>query len=177
VTRFVEVGSGKVLAGSSSASPRAPSTIAVGTADDIAAYKDPERVRRKRQRRRQDVRFDGQEALVTGATGGIGGASRGCCMRRARAWRCPERARRLEALAAKLGERARMCCRAIFPTRLRSRRWCQLPREAMGGLDILVNNAGVTRDNLFVRLKDEDWDSVINVNLTATFRPRARRES
>ena len=40
----------------------------------------------------------------------------------------------------------------------------------MGGLDILVNNAGVTKDNLFMRMKDEEWDNVIGVNLTATFR-------
>ena len=46
--------------------------------------------------------------------------------------------------------------------------------ETLGGLDILVNNAGITRDNLFMRMKDEDWDSVIAVNLTAAFRLLAR---
>ena len=45
---------------------------------------------------------------------------------------------------------------------------------AMGGLDILVNNAGVTRDNLFMRMKDAEWDTVIAVNLTAAFRLSAR---
>ena len=44
------------------------------------------------------------------------------------------------------------------------------PKPRMGGLDILVNNAGVTRDNLFMRMKDEEWDTVIAVNLTAAFR-------
>ena len=63
-----------------------------------------------------------------------------------------------------------MCCPAISPTRIRSRRWCRKAEEAMGKLDILVANAGVTKDNLFVQLRDEDWDTVINVNLTATFR-------
>ena len=49
--------------------------------------------------------------------------------------------------------------------------------EALGKLDILVNNAGITRDNLFVQLKDEDWDQVIDVNLTATFRLVARGDA
>ena len=47
--------------------------------------------------------------------------------------------------------------------------------KAMGQVDILVANAGITRDNLFVQLRDEDWDNVINVNLTATFRLDPRR--
>ena len=42
--------------------------------------------------------------------------------------------------------------------------------EAMGAVDILVNNAGITKDNLFMRMSDEEWDSVLNVNLTSTFR-------
>ncbi len=63
-----------------------------------------------------------------------------------------------------------MCCPAISPTRTRSRRWCPTPKPKWSKLDILVANAGVNHDNLFVQLSDEDWDAVIAVNLTATFR-------
>ena len=51
-----------------------------------------------------------------------------------------------------------------------SRSWCRLPRRRWGRLDILVNNAGITRDGLAMRMKDEDWNAVIDVNLTAGFR-------
>ena len=53
---------------------------------------------------------------------------------------------------------------------MRSRRWCRKAEEALGQLDILVANAGITKDNLFVQLRDEDWEQVLNVNLTSTFR-------
>ena len=112
----------------------------------------------------------GRKALVTGATGGLGGAI-------ARTLHAPgasvaisgTRAEALEALAAELGERVVLApcnladkdsVEALVPT----------AEEKLGGLDILVNNAGITRDNLFMRLKDEDWDSVLAVNLTAAFR-------
>jgi 3-oxoacyl-[acyl-carrier protein] reductase len=75
----------------------------------------------------------------------------------------------LQALAADLGERAH-----VTPCNLSDAASVEaLPKvaaEAMGGLDILINNAGVTRDNLFMRMSDEEWDQVISVNLTASFR-------
>jgi 3-oxoacyl-[acyl-carrier protein] reductase len=75
----------------------------------------------------------------------------------------------LEALAAELGERAH-----VLPCNLGDMAAVEaLPKqaaEAMGSVDILVNNAGITRDNLFMRMSDEEWDSVIAVNLSATFK-------
>ena len=75
----------------------------------------------------------------------------------------------LEALAAELGDRVH-----VLPCDLADKAAVEAlvpaAEEAMGKLDILVTNAGITRDNLFVQLKDEDWDQVIAVNLTATFR-------
>ncbi len=79
------------------------------------------------------------------------------------------RADRLEALVSELGERA-----FALPCNLAEAESVEaLPRQAeaaMGQVDILVNNAGITRDNIFMRMKDEDWDQVIAVNLTAAFR-------
>ncbi len=79
------------------------------------------------------------------------------------------RTERLEALAQELGERV-----AVVPCKLNDRSQVdQLPaqvEEALGGLDIIVSNAGVTRDNIMMRLKDEDWDDLLEVNLTAYFR-------
>ena len=75
----------------------------------------------------------------------------------------------LEALAAELGERAH-----VLPCNLSDMEAVDaLPKqaiEAMGRVDILVNNAGITRDNLFMRMSDEDWSSVMDVNLTATMK-------
>ncbi|PIY73176.1 MAG: beta-ketoacyl-ACP reductase, partial [Rhodobacterales bacterium CG_4_10_14_0_8_um_filter_70_9] len=82
---------------------------------------------------------------------------------------CGTRVAPLEALAADLGERA-----FVTPCDLSDGAAVDaLPKqaaEAMGGLDILVNNAGITRDNLFMRMSDAEWDAVIAVNLTAAFR-------
>src|SRR5207244_9310605 len=75
----------------------------------------------------------------------------------------------LDALAAKLGNRVH-----VLPCNLSDAAAVEAlvpsAEKAMGQVDILVANAGITRDNLFVQLRDEDWDEVINVNLTATFR-------
>jgi 3-oxoacyl-[acyl-carrier protein] reductase len=112
----------------------------------------------------------GRKALVTGATGGLGGAiARTLHARGADVAISGTRREALEALAAELGERVHMleanlgdkdAVDALVPS----------AEAAMGGLDILVNNAGVTRDGLFMRMKDDDWDTVIAVNLTAAFR-------
>lgn len=112
----------------------------------------------------------GKSALVTGASGGIGaeiarvlhaaGASVGLS---------GTRVEPLEALAAELGERAH-----VLPCNLGDAdAVTALPgqaAEAMGAVDILVNNAGITRDNLFMRMSDEEWAQVLDVNLTATMR-------
>jgi 3-oxoacyl-[acyl-carrier protein] reductase len=112
----------------------------------------------------------GRTALVTGATGGIGEAiATALHAQGATVALSGTRKPVLEALAAKLGDRTH-----VLPCNLSDKAEVEelVPsaEKAMGQLDILVANAGITRDNLFVQLKDEDWDDVINVNLTATFR-------
>jgi len=110
----------------------------------------------------------GKTALVTGASGGIGGAiAKALHEAGAAVALSGTRVDPLNALAAELGERAH-----VVPCNLSDRDAVKaLPAEAikaMGGLDILVNNAGMTKDNLFMRLKDEEWDQVLEINLTST---------
>jgi 3-oxoacyl-[acyl-carrier protein] reductase len=112
----------------------------------------------------------GRTALVTGASGGIGGAiARALHAQGATAALSGTRRGVLDQLAAELGERTH-----VLPCNLADKDEVEalVPRaeEAMGQLDILVANAGVTKDNLFVQLRDEDWEQVLTVNLTATFR-------
>ena len=112
----------------------------------------------------------GKTALVTGASGGIGAAiARVLHGAGATVALHGTRTGPLEELAAELGERAH-----VTPADLSDAAAVEaLPKqaaEAMGGIDILVNNAGITRDNLFMRMSDEEWDQVITVNLTAAFR-------
>jgi 3-oxoacyl-[acyl-carrier protein] reductase len=112
----------------------------------------------------------GRTALVTGATGGIGGAIvRALHANGAVVAISGRRKEMLDALAGQLGGRVH-----VFPCDLAARDETEnlVPAAdaAMGHIDILVNNAGVTRDNLFVRLKDEDWEEVLAVDLTAAFR-------
>ena len=112
----------------------------------------------------------GRYALVTGATGGIGGAiARAFHAQGATVALSGTRAEVLEQLAAELGERAH-----VVPANLKDEAAVgALPgaaEAAMGGLDILVHNAGVTRDNLFLRMKDEEWSEVLAINLSAGFR-------
>ncbi|RYH10350.1 3-oxoacyl-[acyl-carrier-protein] reductase [Tropicimonas sp. IMCC6043] len=112
----------------------------------------------------------GKTALVTGASGGIGGAiARALHGAGATVGLSGTRVEPLEALAADLGERAHVLpCNLGDPEAVDA-----LPKqaiEAMGGLDILVNNAGITRDQIFMRMSDEDWAKVIEVNLTSTMR-------
>lgn len=112
----------------------------------------------------------GKTALVTGASGGIGGATaRALHAQGATVGLSARRTGPLEELAAELGERTH-----ILPCDLSNAEQVEaLPKqaiEAMGGIDILVNNAGVTRDNLFMRMSDEEWSGVIDTNLTSAFR-------
>ena len=112
----------------------------------------------------------GRNALVTGASGGIGGAiARALHAAGATVGLSGTRLEPLEALAGELGERAH-----VLPCNLSDREAvAALPGQAagaMGSVDILVNNAGITRDNLFMRMSDEEWDSVLEVNLTSTMR-------
>jgi 3-oxoacyl-[acyl-carrier protein] reductase len=111
----------------------------------------------------------GKTALVTGASGGIGSdIARTLHARGATVALSGTRLEALEALKAELGSRAHIAvCNLSDLTQVD-----ELPKVAeglMGGLDILVSNAGITRDNLFMRMKDYEWDQVIKVNLTATF--------
>jgi len=112
----------------------------------------------------------GKRALVTGASGGIGGAiAEALHGQGAAVTLSGTRIAALEALAGKLGERVHVApadlgdpaaVDALVPE----------AERLMGGLDILVNNAGLTRDGLALRMKDEDWQAVIRVNLEAAFR-------
>jgi 3-oxoacyl-[acyl-carrier protein] reductase len=114
--------------------------------------------------------LDGRKALVTGATGGIGGAiARALHARGATLTLSGTRRAALDELASSLGERVHVV-EANLSDRDSVEALVPAAEAAMGGLDILVNNAGVTRDNLFLRMKDEEWDTVIAVNLTAAFR-------
>lgn len=112
----------------------------------------------------------GKTALVTGATGGLGGEiARALHRQGATVALSGTRRDALDQLAAELSSRA-----YVLPCNLADRDDVEtlVPRaeESMGQLDILVANAGITKDNLLVQLRDEDWDSVISINLTAAFR-------
>ncbi|WP_455372464.1 3-oxoacyl-[acyl-carrier-protein] reductase [Limibacillus halophilus] len=112
----------------------------------------------------------GKVALVTGASGGIGGAiARAFHAQGATVGLSGTRVEPLEQLAADLGERC-----AVLPCNLsdavQTEALVGQCEEALGPLDILVNNAGLTRDGLALRMKDEDWQAVLDVNLTAAFR-------
>lgn len=112
----------------------------------------------------------GKNALVTGASGGIGAAiARALHAQGAKVGLSGTRVGPLEELAASLGERA-----VVLPANLSdaadTERLAKEAETALGGLDILVNNAGLTRDQLALRMKDDDWQAVLDVNLTAAFR-------
>jgi len=112
----------------------------------------------------------GKSALITGASGGIGGAiAKALHGAGATVGLSGTRVEPLESLAAELGERVH-----VLPCNLSDAEAVDaLPKQAiaaMGAVDILVNNAGITRDQIFMRMSDEEWQSVIDVNLTATMR-------
>ena len=112
----------------------------------------------------------GKCALITGASGGIGGEiARVLHAAGATVALSGTRVAPLEALAAELGDRAH-----VLPCNLSDLaavdELIKKATAAMGSVDILVNNAGITRDNLFMRMSDDEWSSVIDINLTSTFR-------
>jgi 3-oxoacyl-[acyl-carrier protein] reductase len=112
----------------------------------------------------------GKNALVTGASGGIGAdIARQLHSAGATVGLSGTRVEPLEALAAELGARVH-----VLPCNLSDAEAVDaLPKAAaaaMGSVDVLVNNAGITRDNLFMRMSDDEWSSVLEVNLTSTFR-------
>jgi 3-oxoacyl-[acyl-carrier protein] reductase len=114
--------------------------------------------------------LSGKSALVTGASGGIGGAiARALHKQGANVGLSGTRTEPLEKLKAELGGRAH-----VLPADLGDAAAIEALLKsadaALGGIDILINNAGLTRDNLAMRMKDEDWQKVIDVNLTAGFR-------
>ncbi|HYR66394.1 MAG TPA: 3-oxoacyl-[acyl-carrier-protein] reductase [Reyranella sp.] len=114
--------------------------------------------------------LSGKTALITGASGGIGGAiARGLHKQGATVTLSGTRTDALEQLKSSLGERAHaVAARMDDPVDID--RLAKEAEAAMGKLDILVNNAGITRDNISMRMKDEEWDKVLQVNLTGTFR-------
>ncbi|WP_254472709.1 3-oxoacyl-[acyl-carrier-protein] reductase [Bartonella sp. B1098] len=112
-------------------------------------------------------RLTGRKALVTGASGGIGEAIARCFHARgAIVGLHGTREDKLKELAAELGQNV-----FVFPANLSERQsikqLAEVTEKEMNGVDILVNNAGITRDGLFVRMQDKDWDDVLEVNLTA----------
>ncbi|MBS1166764.1 MAG: fabG 5 [Proteobacteria bacterium] len=112
----------------------------------------------------------GMTALVTGASGGIGGAiATALHAQGAKVALSGTRLAPLEELAARLGERTHIVT-GNLADRADVDRLFTDAEAALGQVDILVNNAGITRDGLFMRMKDEDWDQVIEVNLTSGFR-------
>ncbi len=114
--------------------------------------------------------LSGQTALVTGASGGIGQAiAKALHGQGARVMLGGTRRDALNALAGALGERAHIGL-ADLADPVACDRLVKDAEAAMGRVDILVNNAGIARDSLALRMRDEDWHSVIEVNLTAAFR-------
>lgn len=112
----------------------------------------------------------GKTALVTGASGGIGAEiARALHGAGATVGLSGTRVEPLQALAGELGGRAHVLpCNLSNPEEVEA--LIKQASEAMGSVDILVNNAGITRDGLAMRMSDADWQAVIDVNLTSTFR-------
>ncbi len=114
--------------------------------------------------------LEGKCALVTGASGGIGGAiAQALAAAGAKVALSGTRVEPLEALKAKIGERA-VVCPGDLGDAAATEKLFKDAEVALGQVDILVNNAGLTRDGLAMRMKDDDWQKVIDVNLSAGFR-------
>ena len=113
--------------------------------------------------------LSGKKALITGASGGIGEAiAKSFHAQGAEVLLHGTRAEKLQSLASELGDRAETIT-ANLGDRDSVKALAEEAQEKMGQIDLLINNAGITRDGLFVRMSNEDWDAVLEVNLTATF--------
>jgi len=114
--------------------------------------------------------LNGKCALVTGASGGIGGAiARAFAAQGANVALSGTRVEALETLASEIGNRAHVVAADLSDTE-GAAALAKDAEEALGQVDILVNNAGLTRDTLAMRMKEDDWQLVLDVNLTAAFR-------
>lgn len=114
--------------------------------------------------------LNGKTALVTGATGGIGGAiAKALHAQGATVGLSGRNEDKLKALASELGDRVHVFAADLSNSEAIDA-LIKSADEAMGQIDILVNNAGLTRDNLSMRMKDEEWQDVLDVNLTAPFK-------
>ena len=174
VEELVEIGVGTVLTGLARRIDSELSRVAVGTPDGIEILSRYALIPRfgKLANHGGTLMFDlsGRSALVTGASGGIGGAvARALNARGAAVALSDVRPKGLEQLAAELGERVH-----VIPCDLgdaaATDALAKDAEAALGGIDILINNAGLTRDNLLLRMKDEDWQRILDINLTAAFR-------
>ncbi len=128
--------------------------------------------------------LSGKKALITGASGGIGVAiAKALHAQGATVGLHGTREERLQEIAAELGDRVH-----LFPANLSDadavRALATKAEADLGGIDILVNNAGITKDGLFVRMSDDDWDAVLDINLKSVFQltrdavyPMMRRKS
>jgi 3-oxoacyl-[acyl-carrier protein] reductase len=115
--------------------------------------------------------LSGRTAFVTGASGGIGAAiARALVAQGATVALGGTRAEPLEALAAELDGRGHVILADIGDRAATDAAFAEAEKALGGKIDILVNNAGITRDQLALRMKDDDWDRVLEVNLTAAFR-------
>jgi len=115
--------------------------------------------------------LNGKNALVTGASGGLGGAiATALHAQGAKVVLSGTKIEALKKLQAELGERAFVAAGNLSDPAVPAVLLKEAEAQVGGGIDILINNAGLTRDGLALRMKDEDWDSVINVNLSAAFR-------
>ena len=113
----------------------------------------------------------GKSALVTGASGGIGGAiAKALHAQGAEVVISGTREEALESLASELGERVQVLTADLGDAESVAALASEAEKIADGGIDILINNAGITRDGLLLRMKDEDWEQVISVNLGSGFR-------
>jgi 3-oxoacyl-[acyl-carrier protein] reductase len=113
--------------------------------------------------------LSGKGALVTGATGGIGGAIAKILHERgAKVVISGTREEKLAEMADELGDNVFTAPCNLMDRAAVSQLYAKA-EELAGQIDIVVNNAGITKDNLFLRMKDEEWDDVINVNLSAAF--------